>query len=93
MTASKQDKLILAYLRADKRAKKAADLRESLRDQLLENPASSLRYSVTVTESTSERIESLKAIKDKSVSLFNALHEAGCVKEVVSKRLTVKEKV
>lgn len=49
-------------------------------------------YSVRVVESKSDRLESLKAIKDKSRSLFNALHECGAVKEVVSTRLIVKTK-
>lgn len=48
------------------------------------------RYSVSVKESTSDRIESLKAIKDKSQSLFDALHSAGCVKQVTSTRLYIK---
>jgi hypothetical protein len=47
-------------------------------------------YLIAVKESTSERIESLKAIKDKSPSLFQALHDAACIKQVVSTRVTVK---
>jgi hypothetical protein len=46
-------------------------------------------YLIRVTESRSDRLESLKAIRDKSQSLFDALHAAGAVKEVVSTRLTV----
>ena len=48
------------------------------------------RYSIRVSESTSERIESLRVIRDKSPSLFEALHQAGAIKEVVSTRITVK---
>ena len=46
-------------------------------------------YLIRVVESRSDRLESLKAIRDKSQSLFDALHAAGAVKEVVSTRLTV----
>jgi uncharacterized protein YggE len=48
------------------------------------------RYRVSVSESTSERLEGMKAIADKSPSLLQALHAAGCVKTVTSTRLTVK---
>ena len=47
-------------------------------------------FTVRVSESTADRVESLKAIGDKSPSLLAALHAAGCIKAVVSTRLTVK---
>ena len=45
---------------------------------------------MAISESTSERLEGIKAIADKSPSLLEALHAAGCVKTVTSTRLTVK---
>jgi hypothetical protein len=47
-------------------------------------------YAVKVTESTQERVESLKVIKDKSESLFKALHEAGAIKQVKTTRLNIR---
>jgi len=65
--------------------------KDELKAQLMScDGESSDSWSITVKESKSDRIESLKAIKDKSQSLFDALHSAGCVKQVTSTRLYIK---
>jgi hypothetical protein len=80
------------YLEVLKAIKTLEDEKDELRAQLMavvDTPPDG--WMIRVTESVSDRVESLKAIRDKSQSLFDALHAAGCVKEVVSTRLTVKE--
>lgn len=48
-------------------------------------------YTITVVNTSTDRLEGLKAIRDKSESLWKALHEVGAVKKVESTRVTVKE--
>lgn len=93
-TPTTYDDLLQAYLDATSALKQAEEAKEALRVQVLAcaPTEASERFTVKITESKSDRIESLKAILDKSPSLHKALHEAGCVKEVVSTRLTVKPK-
>lgn len=86
------DSLLEAYLASVEAAKAADEAKEELRLQVmaLAGSETSSKYIVKVSESTSERLEGLKAIADKSPSLLAALHSAGCVKTVTSTRLTVK---
>lgn len=67
------------------------EMKNCLREQLITaNGQSTDTFMVKVTESTQERVESLKVIKDKSESLFKALHEAGAIKQVKTTRLNIK---
>jgi hypothetical protein len=85
------DKLCAQYERISKRLELLKDMKECLRVQLMAADGQVTdSYSIKVTESTQERVESLKAIKDKSESLFKALHEAGCIKQVPITRLNIK---
>lgn len=86
------DALLQAYLDAQDALKRAEEAKEELRVLILaEAPHNqSERFKVAISESTSERLEGIKAIADKSPSLLEALHAAGCVKTVTSTRLTVK---
>jgi hypothetical protein len=80
------------YLELNKQIKELEEQKEALRLQLMALDGQEVDgFSIKVTESTQERIEALKAIKDKSPSLFQALHDAGCIKQVVSTRVNVKE--
>ena len=85
------DALLGAYLLAKEASKAADEALEALRAQIMaEAPHSaSERFQVRIVESTSERIESLKAIRDKSPKLIEALRSVGAIKTVVSTRLTV----
>lgn len=81
------------YLEVQSQLKALESEKELLRVQLMDLAASGVDvgpYEIKVLESTSDRLEGLTAIKDKSRSLFDALHEAGCVKQVTSTRLIVK---
>lgn len=79
------------YLQLTARLKKLEDQKDLLKAQLMALDGQNVDgYAISIKESTSDRIESLKAIKDKSPSLFAALHDAGCVKQVLTTRLTVK---
>jgi len=86
------DDLLQAYLTACEALKAAEEAKDALRVQLMaEAPHNtSQAFTVKITESISERVESLKAIRDKSQSLFDALHAAGCVREVAQTRVSVK---
>lgn len=85
------DKLCEEYNRVVAEIKELTAKKDELKAQLMAcDGESTEHYSVTVKESKSDRIESLKAIKDKSQSLFDALHSAGCVKQVTSTRLYIK---
>lgn len=80
------------YLELNAKIKELEEAKEALRLQLMALDGQEVDgYAISVKESKSDRIESLKAIKDKSPSLFQALHDAGCIKEVVSTRVNVKE--
>ena len=86
------DDLLQAYLDATAALKAAEEAKDALRVQLMaEAPHNtSQAFTVKITESTSDRIESLKAIYDKSPSLHQALHDVGAIKQVVSTRVSVK---
>lgn len=87
------DKLCRRYNRINALMKRLQAAKDELKVQLMAcDGEESERYTVSVSTVKQERIEGLKAIKDKSRSLFNALHEAGCIREVESTRLSVKEK-
>ena len=87
------DKLCRRYNRINGLIKRLTEAKDELRVQLMAcDGQSSNAFSVRVSEVTTDRLEGLKQIQSKSQSLYNALHEAGCVKQVVSTRLTVKEK-
>jgi hypothetical protein len=84
------------YIELQAELKALESEKELLRLQLIGIAVSGLDvgpYVINVSESTSDRLEGLNAIKDKSRSLYDALHTAGCVKSVVSTRLTVKAKL
>ena len=87
------DDLITAYQTACAALQAAEEAKDALRVELMAAAPhnTSARFVVKVSESTSERLEGMKHIADKSPSLLKALHEAGCVKTVTSTRLTVKE--
>lgn len=86
------DNICRRYNRINRLIKRLEAEKAELRVQLMAcDGETSQHYQVKVTESKADRVESLKAIRDKSESLFKALHEAGCIKEVVSTRVTVKE--
>jgi len=64
--------------------------KEALRDELIalvDSPPAG--YSIKLVESSADRLEGLKAIQDRSQSLFDALYASGCVKKTISKRLTI----
>jgi hypothetical protein len=87
------DKLLADYLSTTTELKRLEAQKEELKLQILtahHGGEESQGFQVRVSESTQDRVESLKAIEDKSPSLFKALHEAGCVKQVKAVRLTVK---
>jgi len=86
------EQLLESYLETLATIKKAEEKKDELKLQIMSvyETVSSERYGVKVTKSVSDRVESLKAIEDKSPSLFKALHDAGCIKQVESVRLTVK---
>jgi hypothetical protein len=80
------------YLDLNTKIKELEELKDELKIQLMALDGQEVDgYTISVKESKSDRIESLKAIKDKSPSLFQALHDAGCVKEIISTRVNVKE--
>jgi len=85
------DDLLSAFVAAKKAAKQADEALETLRLQVMATAPHNTtdKFKVVIAESTSERLEGLKAIKDKSPSLFKALQSAGCIKNTVSTRLTV----
>ena len=87
------DKLAKRYNRLNKLMKRLEEAKDEMKVQLMTmDGLSGELYAITVSEYTQERLESLKAIKDKSQSLWSALHEAGCVKETKATRLNIKEK-
>ena len=78
------------YLDINAQIKALEAEKEALRDELMELvDAPPAGYSIKMVESSADRLEGLKAIQDRSQSLFDALHMAGCIKQVISKRLTV----
>jgi len=78
------------YLDINAQIKALEAEKETLRDELMELvDAPPDGYSIKLVESSSDRLEGLKAIQDRSQSLFDALHMAGCIKKTISKRLTV----
>jgi predicted secreted protein len=89
-TPSTPDDLFDAYLQAKQAVKDAEEHLDQLRLQVMATVDAEPSDRVKVTVSTSERVESLKAIADKSPSLLKALHEIGAIKEVKQTRLTVK---
>jgi hypothetical protein len=86
------DEIAARYLEVTEQLRALESEKDGLRLHLMANGSLATAYTVTVKESTSERIESLRVIRDKSPSLFEALHQAGAIKEVVSTRITVKLK-
>jgi hypothetical protein len=84
------DQVAARYLEVTEALRALESEKDELRVQLMAVGSEATAYTVSVKESTSERIESLRAIRDKSPSLFEALHQAGAIKEVVSTRITVK---
>lgn len=79
------------YLAITAKIKALEEQKETLKVQLMALDGQEVDgYSVKVTTSHSDRVESLKAIEDKSPSLFRALHDAGCIKRVESHRVIVK---
>ena len=85
------DKLAKRYNRINALMKRLEDAKDELKVQLMAlDGESGALYAVKVSEYTQDRLESLSAIKDKSQSLWNALHEAGCVKQITATRLNLK---
>lgn len=87
------DEIAARYLEVTEALRVLESKKDELRVQVMGLAASGIepeRYSIRVSESKSDRIESLRVIRDKSPSLFEALHQAGAIKEVVSTRITVK---
>lgn len=86
------DDLAKRYKTLSDKIKKLETQKDELKTQLMAHDGQSgEKFKISVTEYTSDRIESLKAIRDKSQALFDMLHEAGCVKEVTATRLNLKE--
>lgn len=86
------DNLCRKYNRINKLIKRLEAKKQELKVQLMACDGESTEsYRVNVKTVTQERLESLKAIKDKSRSLHKALYEAGCVREIEMTRLNVKE--
>lgn len=84
--------LIKAYKATQDAIKKLEEQKDELKVQLMALDGTETdAFRISVTEYTQDRLESLKAIRDKSQSLFDALHEAGCVKQIPVTRLNLKE--
>lgn len=93
LTPTITNDLLREYNQCVAAEKAAKERKDELRDAILaghEEFKSSL-FLVSVTTSTSTRLESLKEIKNKSTKLYDALMTAGCIYESEAKRITVEE--
>jgi len=88
---NKLDKLATQYKSINEQIKTLESKKDELKASLmtLDGEQGDL-WKISVTEYKSDRVESLKAIKDKSPSLFKALHDAGSIKSITSTRLNIK---